>query len=354
MTTIHNHAQEATSGCKGHNCKKNRYVQQQGNGFENVMIAAGVFGALTNSVPSIFNQIRQNFDFGDTENGGATSNILGNSKLSVEDIDKLINEEYTKLGVADDAELAGKVEEAKTACEQAQERISGDEGFDKQIETAKNDIKTLNNNIKTTKQSLSEAEKNLKTAKSSLAASNPEENQNHQQLVEAVNAAELAKTTAEKNLADLEKTLSEKEASLNKLEGAKKQADAELKTRKEQYNTLVNAQKQIKLLKDDLEKAKVREAKEEEDKAKAEEKRKKEETIENLSNGDTAAISKLLKKIRNAESLNFGKREEKLREQLDAALEEYYKTHKIGDNRTIDGLPEAKRFQEEEKRTPNI
>ena len=123
-----------------------------------------------------------------------------------------------------------------------------------------------------------------------------------------------------------------------------KNADA----KKAEYDAIVQSQEEIKRLNDKLEKAKVREAREKKEAEEAEEKRKREETIESLSNGDTAAISKLLKQIRNADSLGQDKRGENLKQQLDAALEQYYKNHKIGDNKTIDGLPEAKRFQKEE------
>ena len=231
-----------------------------------VTVATGVLGALT-----IFDNIAQRTSWQASQSGGNTGSGGLLDKRSSEELQGEIDSIYEHYGVTDAAGLEGKASEAKNAQETATSTKN-------EAETA---VTTAENNLKTAKEALASAKQNLRGAK----ADDP-------------NYANLQAT-----LSKWEGEVKAKEAELNKAEGALKQAKAEEEAKKAEYDAIVQSQEEIKRLNDKLEKAKVREAREKKEAEEAEEKRKREETIESLSNGDTAAISKLLKQIRNADSL---------------------------------------------------
>lgn len=333
MSTVHNHSQSHTTGCSGHNCRTKRVKQTNSENLSN--IALGVLGAI-----SIFNTARQYIPSSKLSSSDNTS-VIGNLNRSSEEIQADIDKIYSNYGVTDESDLTKKVVEAEAAVSKSTEAVAIGE---KNVDTAKITVNETKNNVKVAKDKLSGAEATLRNAINALNGVSYDD-PNYQTLVSQKVDAEFARNQAKIEKEQLEQQAVEAEEALNKANGELKQLKAEEKVKKEEYDAIVNAQEQIKKLNEQLEKAKLRETKEKERADAAEAKRKREEEIDHLSNGDTAAISKLLRQIRNAESMNLDQREDKLRAQLDAALEQYYKNHKVGDNATIDSLPEAKIHQ---------
>lgn len=335
MTTIHRH-----SGCNGPNCrtkiKNNESQQDFTNALIGIGIGLGVLNRLSSSTKlgklgSLTSVWNAKPDSTDTTGNTKVSNV--DNKRSSEDIKAEIDNIYANNDVSDEAGLTQKATEANTAYENVKKEI---ETGEKTLETAQNNIKTAKDNVSKTKDSLANAEKSLKNAQKALGKANIDD-PNYFDLVQAESEALATKKLAEQQHKEAQNTLEAKEKELNEAKGALKQLKAEEVAKKEAHDSLVQAQDRVRELKNDLEKATAREAREKEEAEKAEAKRKKEEEIGHLSNGDTAAIAKLIKQIGNAS----GDRKEDLTEQLHAALEIYYQKHNKGDNKTIDNLPEA-------------
>lgn len=68
------------------------------------------------------------------------------------------------------------------------------------------------------------------------------------------------------------------------------------------------------------------------------------EAMEKYKNEETGDITAILKKLNNARSSGDTKRESELTTKLEEAIEKYYKEHKVGDNKTIDSLPQSKKY----------
>lgn len=175
------------------------------------------------------------------------------------------------------------------------------------IVQTESDIKSVNENIKSTNANITNIQaglNNIDSQISSLQGQITDEN---------------------KNLIDTK---------IKELEFQKKELEASLKTNKEQLDKLnktletdenllkkcQSAEKELKVLEKQLKKAEGKEA------------------IENLRNDETVNITKLVKKIKTAQSKNDTKSEKILKQQLNEAADDYYEKHKMGDNVTIDNL----------------
>lgn len=66
------------------------------------------------------------------------------------------------------------------------------------------------------------------------------------------------------------------------------------------------------------------------------------DVIAKLSNDDTKNIKSIINKLKTADS----SMKPIYQAQLDTAIKDYYKNHKVGDNKSIDNLPQAKKYCE--------
>lgn len=305
MTTIHHtgcksaHTHETQKrGCGSINCRENnnsKYTEYGGG----LWTAVAIFGGLT-----LASKVA----------GSVVANISSSKNVTSEDVQAEIDEIYDAYSITDEAQLSKNEKDASAELNKASDAVA-----------------TISANLDTAKSELGALKITLREANSALRGISPDD----------PNYATLSA-----NLATAKAKLEAKEAEINKLEGALKQAKADEAAKKAEHKQIESDLVRLSNLKVELERVKEREAKEAKNAEEAEAKRKRLEEIDHLSNGDTVAISKLLRQIKNAERMNLGQREDRLRVQLDAALEQYYKNHKVGDNKTIDSLPEAKAYQQ--------
>lgn len=71
------------------------------------------------------------------------------------------------------------------------------------------------------------------------------------------------------------------------------------------------------------------------------EKEEAEKSLANYQNEDVDNVTDIIKKIKNAKTLGLSKNSDKLKQEAIDAIYNYYKTHNVGDNKTIDNLAKS-------------
>ena len=301
----HSHSTSAT-GCSGHNCRTRRVEQKKIEKIENASIfITAALGALTIGAKILDSSgvsFKKPVDF-------------ENSNRSAEEVEKDINTILTKQECSNISEVRAKLETSRYTLNDAQEKQPN---LAKAVEANEAALKNARERNAAIPNEISVLQNRIQELQSSLQADGQ------------YTSAELDEL--ETQIKILEEEQRENQAIIEKEEDFKDQ-----KVKLDEINKIIaKYPQQIKELEQDIENLErlEKELKHAEG----------ETTIKDLKNDETGDIAILLKKLNKANTNGNDRKAVKSDENLQKSLEDYYKSHKVNDNKTIDNLAKAVGF----------